>query len=120
MKMSIEYTRTRPVSQLSPSRPPSSLKVHLSPRVGGPTHPGVLATKSGLSGYFEVKSTNVQRVQMGTKPAKDKWATSVLAATLLKSTTKQKCGRTLIGVLRNDSVVRWLFCATPPPGIQSF
>jgi hypothetical protein len=30
-------------------------------------HPGVLATKLG---YFGVKSTNVYRVQMGTKPAK--------------------------------------------------
>jgi hypothetical protein len=30
-------------------------------------HPGVLATKVG---YFGVKSTNVQRLQMGTKPAK--------------------------------------------------
>ena len=30
-------------------------------------HPGVLATKVG---YFGVKSTHVQRLQMGTKPAK--------------------------------------------------
>jgi hypothetical protein len=44
-------------------------------------HGGVVATKVR---YFVVKSTNVHRVQMGTKPAKVGHLQSRLASTLLK------------------------------------